>query len=96
MRADEKGKADPRHARAEAGMPQRGALGPRRKVAARPASRIAETHRDNRDLSRVVKLFPRQLEPGAQAVARRVVPGDPRLVDPAPRRLADDQQRDGR
>src|SRR3546814_16005086 len=78
-------------------MPERRALPARWQVAALGvAPRIAEARGQEGDAAGVVEGVPVDPEPGAQAVAARVVEGQPARMDLRAGSLADDQDACGR
>ena len=76
-------------------MPAGRAFRTGRVIAGRGFARIAKAQGDNRDLARVVKLPRCQIQPGAQPVAGRIVPGNAGRMDFRAGRLTDDQQAGG-
>ena len=91
--ADEQRQADIRHQRQQLVAPERGAFGARWRVAAvGQAAGIAEAHRDDGNAGFVVEGVAVHLQPGAQAVAGRVVEREAGLVHRGARRLAGNQQ----
>src|SRR5262245_34472744 len=90
--ADEQREPDPRQRGAEARLPERRALPRWRQIGAVDRTRVAKAYRNNGDARAVVERVAVHGQPGAQHVARGIVPGNARLVDAATRRLADDEQ----
>ena len=89
---DKQGKPPPFQHGENTPVPQRGAFPTRRQVAILRAPRIAEAHRNQRDLRRIIELIGRQPRPLAQPVAAVVLPGDTAFVHTSAWRLADDDK----
>src|SRR6185437_14424722 len=80
----------------QAFVPKRCALGSRRLVASvLSGAWITKSHGKNRYSFFIVEDRAIQPDPIAQAIATRIVPSNPSLMNLAPRCLADDQQPSG-
>jgi len=80
----------------QAFMPMRRTLGTRRVVASIFSSAwITETDREDRNSRGIIEGCAIQPQPVAQAVATRIIPRYPTLMDLAPWRLTDDQKPSG-
>jgi hypothetical protein len=88
---DEKRQLDVRHSVEQAIQPERRALAPRRHVATRPPTRIAETHGNDRDAPRIVEDLVPDPHPGPQALAAGIVPGDAAGMRAQARRVSGDE-----
>src|SRR6476659_11312142 len=73
-------------------MPARRAFRTGRVIAVDGFARIAKAHGKNGDLARVVELLPRQINPVAQPVSVRSVPGNAGFVDLSAGRLSNNAQ----
>src|SRR6185312_1697880 len=80
----------------QAFMPMRRTLGTRRVVASIFSSAwITETDREDRNSRGIIEGCAIQPQPVPQAIAARIIPGYPILMDLAPWRLTDDQKPSG-
>lgn len=89
--ADQQRKPDIRELGQDLLMPSGRAFRARREIAALALTGIAEPHRHDREAGLVVELVPGNTQPIAQAVTGGIVPGNAGRVNPAARRLTDDQ-----
>src|SRR5258706_12986042 len=90
--ADEQRQSDIGQRCAKARLPEGRAGARRRQIGAVHCAGIAEADWHDRDARDVVELLAVHVQPVAQDVARRIVPGNAGLVHAQSRCLADDQQ----
>lgn len=91
IRSDQQGQTHMLEQRQQTRPPQRRAFAARREVGASHCSWKTEPHRRDGDAAPVVERVPVHLQPIAQTIAGRIVPGNARFVHAPARCLSGDQ-----